>query len=591
MLVCEVSTKFGLYTLMTILETHTEFAPAEQRVLLVSTHTPDPEAHNRLLDLARTSPKVSAMFARVLSLNDLLSPLHPTQWKPSQSDLDNLAMQSILRAVFGAAPGEQVDLMMESVQTPPSNTLARIMSGSDIHIYSDGLMTYGPIRFALPHAVGSRIRGLYYMDFIPGLKPCLLREFAVPCHPIPPARLRATLEAMSEISKQDLNAEGLDGAPVFMGQYLSGLGLCTADEEVDLYVRALNICAVSERATTVFFKPHPTFSHGLLHALKTSPRLGKFELRILDTAPLMEEFLIHFKPSFIASVFSTGLATARELFGIDAYSFETAAFLEKLTPYENSNRVPAALIYYAFSEVTTRMPSITGINLQQKIDLLAAGMQPKILLHSQAEKQAILLLPEDRLDPIETAARARIEEAELETKIPYLQYAALGLGFRDVQGLAEDVPNEHLAETATASAERPLDKAKRLLAAGNMEEAFFISLKALAETPTSTQHMKILNAAAKKLGGLHLTKCEEVEQNHLEAVRAKQAVEAAPEPAFVTVGNGGDFATDRQRWAFQGTPNLAAEGDTMPVRAKNEVVPSATSPKRTRQPFWDRVLK
>ncbi|MCA0849988.1 alpha-2,8-polysialyltransferase family protein [Salipiger thiooxidans] len=537
MLVCEISTKFGLYSLMTLLGQDDTLPPAAERVLLVSTHTPDPEARDALLEFARTSPHVAKTFSKVLSLNAILAPQHPTQWKPPADELDALAIQSMLRAIFGAAPDERVDLMMESIQTPPSNTLARIMTGSDVYLYSDGLMTYGPTRFELPYPVASRIRRLYYMDFVPGLKPSLLREYGVETRAVAPAALRETLEALSTVTKADLDADGLDGAPVFLGQYLSGLNLCTPEEEVELYAQALNICSLLNKGNgdTVFFKPHPTFSTGLLHALKTSPRLRNFDLRILDTGPLMEEFLMHYRPAFIASVFSTGLATAREMFGIEAYSYDTLPFLQRLKPYENSNRVPAALIHYGFPEIASRRAELPLETLQAKIDLLSAGMQPKLLARTEAEKAALLALPEEPEDPIESAARARIAKLDSLDHASFRQCAIRG---RRVEA-SKLYPEVQIPAPVTVSApvpaarpaERPLDKAERLLAEGDAAEAFFISFKALRKTPGSTRHMKVLGAASETLGGLYRRQYDEIRPLHEAALAATGQVPAPAAPA------------------------------------------------------------
>ena len=50
------------------------------------------------------------------------------------------------------------------------------------------------------------------------------------------------------------------------------------------------------------------------------------------------------------SCFSTGLATARYLLGIEAVAVGTADLLASLKPYENSNRVPLVLAEALFAD-------------------------------------------------------------------------------------------------------------------------------------------------------------------------------------------------------------------------------------------------
>jgi hypothetical protein len=349
----------------------------------------------------------------------------------------------------------------------------------------------------------------------------------------------------------------LDGAPVFLGQYLSGLELCTPLEEVKLYARALTLCSRVSGAKKVFFKPHPTFSTGLVHMVKNALQSASFELKILDSGTLMEEYLLYYRPAFLSSVFSTGLASAREIFGIDAYYFDTDAFIQKLKPYANSNRVPAALIRYGFPEIVVRSETMPLERLQEKLDLLAGGMQPKLLLRSLADKDALLGLPVDLDDEIEVGAREQIRKHIPPAAVDYSRCAVLELDLHASPLYAGVEPVDVPANVEEE--ERPAAKSERLFGEGKFEEAFFVSYAALKNTPMSTRHMRLLESSSEQLGGLFKHQCELIRPLHLQAVSEKEAAEALKleqsgetqpleQPAEAEKGGGGSVWSGFQKW-------------------------------------------
>ena len=78
------------------------------------------------------------------------------------------------------------------------------------------------------------------------------------------------------------------------------------------------------------------------------------------------------------------------------------------------------------------------------------------------------------------------------------------------------------APAPQARGARALDKAERLLAEGQAAEAFEISYQALENTPTSSRHMKIIETAAKSLGGRYRERCDRIRPQHEAAVREKK---------------------------------------------------------------------
>lgn len=143
------------------------------RVLLVSNNAAIPEV-TPALDEAPGFAALRDRFDRVLSWNEIIAPLHPSDWKPRSIETPMLGR--LLRDLVGE-PGE---LVLESIAVPPSRTLAGLVKDCPITVYSDGLMSYGPTRDPLPREIAGRITRLLHLDLVPGLAPLLLAEHGVP---------------------------------------------------------------------------------------------------------------------------------------------------------------------------------------------------------------------------------------------------------------------------------------------------------------------------------------------------------------------------------------------------------------------------
>ena len=118
---------------------------------------------------------------------------------------------------------------MESIQVAPALTVAQLFTDAPVHVYADGLMSYGPTRNKIDPLVGTRVRRLLHLDLVPGLTPRLLTEFDVPAELVP---TEAFLKVMGELtsSVQDLPVLP-DNSALLLGQYLSALGILSPEEE------------------------------------------------------------------------------------------------------------------------------------------------------------------------------------------------------------------------------------------------------------------------------------------------------------------------------------------------------------------------
>ncbi|MEU6413218.1 polysialyltransferase family glycosyltransferase [Microbispora sp. NPDC046933] len=300
------------------------------RVLLVSNNAAIPEV-TPALDEAPGFAALRDRFDRVLSWNEIIAPLHPSDWKPRSIETPMLGR--LLRDLIGE-PGE---LVLESIAVPPSRTLAGLVKDCPITVYSDGLMSYGPTRDPLPQEIAGRITRLLHLDLVPGLAPLLLAEHGVPAEALTDAAFTRVTGRVAEAAEAAPRAEA-----VILGQYLSALGLVTAAEEAGLHERMLRGLAARGHRT-VLFKPHP--AAGRRHARELRPVAAELGVDLLvasETTPAEACFAAH-RPELVAGCFSTALVTARRLFGLPVAVTGTDLVLERLTPYENSNRIPVTI--------------------------------------------------------------------------------------------------------------------------------------------------------------------------------------------------------------------------------------------------------
>ena len=155
----QVSTLYGAATLAAALDAG-RFGPGQDshRVLLVSNNAAIPETALRLEEM-RGYGDIAARFDSVVDWNDAISPHHPSGWGPRSEETE--LWQRAFRLAWGIDPEGPVDLAVESIQVNPARALAAIFSESAVHVYADGLMSYGPTRnkvpavHRLPHPAGA----------------------------------------------------------------------------------------------------------------------------------------------------------------------------------------------------------------------------------------------------------------------------------------------------------------------------------------------------------------------------------------------------------------------------------------------------
>ncbi|MCC5033019.1 alpha-2,8-polysialyltransferase family protein [Streptomyces sp. WAC 00631] len=360
----QVSTLYGAATLVAALE-EGQFGPREdvRRVLLVSHNAAVPETAVRLTEM-RGWDRLAARFDDIVDWNAAIRPHHPSTWSPAANDAE--IWQRLFRHSWRLGDGP-VELAVESVQVSPARALATIFAESTVDVYADGLMSYGPTRNPLPGPLARRIRRLLHPDLVPGLRPLLLSEYGVPAELVPTEALKKVIE---EIGGPEAGAgtepgpgsgEGAaaavagataPGAPtaVLLGQYLAALDILTPAEEEALHERMLRGAAAAGHRS-VLFKPHPTAPARYSRALEKAAAEAGVRLTVSGTPMLAEELFRSGELRLVVGCFSTAMFTAAVCYGVPVARVGTDLLLERIAPYENSNRVPLTITDHLIPEI------------------------------------------------------------------------------------------------------------------------------------------------------------------------------------------------------------------------------------------------
>ncbi|MFD8096247.1 polysialyltransferase family glycosyltransferase [Streptomyces malaysiensis] len=337
------STLYGAATLAAAIDAG-GVGPADRRLLLVSNNAATPET-TPPVDEMPGFERLRGRFDRVLSWNEAISPFHPGGWAPRPDDAP--LWERHLRLLWNLGD-DNVELVLESIQVNPAMAIANVFQGAPIDVYADGLMSYGPTRNKLDPLIGTRIRRLLHLDLVPGLRPLLLTEFGVEPEILPTEVFTKVLAEVADAAPRSVASASEriavgSGPAMMLGQYLSALDILTPQEEEELHVRMLR-GAVALGHRTVVFKPHPTAPARWSRMLeKKAAELGA-ELTVMDTPVLAEVLYQRMRPALVIGCFSTALLTADVFYGLPVAKIGTDVLLERLTPYQNSNRMPVTIV-------------------------------------------------------------------------------------------------------------------------------------------------------------------------------------------------------------------------------------------------------
>ncbi|MDT4913131.1 MAG: hypothetical protein QOC66_2259 [Pseudonocardiales bacterium] len=327
------STLFGAMSLAAAIDAGMFGERSEPRLLIVSNNTNIPEISDGFERSAGFEPLLHR-FDEIVRWNDVIAPLHPSDWVPSAAEVP--MMSRLMRGHLGL--DEPVtELVVESIAVAPARTIGMLLRECPVTVYSDGLMSYGPTRDELPPDIGRRTTRLLHLDLLPSVTPLLLRENDVATEAIPES---AFLKVVAELPGPPVDA-GPD--PMIVGQYLAPLGILTLDEELRLHADMLEALAARGHRR-VIFKPHPAAGRAHVQPLQEAAARSGVELTVADDGLPAEVWFAAGHPALVVSCFSTALFTAARYFGLATATMGTELVLNRVTPYENSNRVPATIV-------------------------------------------------------------------------------------------------------------------------------------------------------------------------------------------------------------------------------------------------------
>lgn len=366
-----------------------------------------------------------ARFDRIEPLDELIMPRHPRSWEPKAADLPLL--ERLFTRAWRLDP-DDIDLFVQSPQVAPARTLMALFPRARITIVGDGLMTYSPMRVRIPHPIAARIERVVHADVVPGVRPLVASPGATVV-PVPP-------EPFAMVLRETDTGEFFESLPVaddtstvlVLGQYLSALGLMSAAEEIDLQKRLIDRAA-RWRPQHIVFKPHPAAPPLVTAAVKARANthgIDFIEYRGALAAELLAERL---DAVAVVAGFSTALPTVRALFGRQIGSAGNDTVLRALTPFENSNRIPAVLV-----DALTRedSPYADPSRLQLLIDAVGYAMQPEIAGHLRDRAEELLrgldAVERDRYFTPRRLAELRLPGAPVESIVRRALRPAGGVG-------------------------------------------------------------------------------------------------------------------------------------------------------------------
>ncbi|MCZ0987335.1 alpha-2,8-polysialyltransferase family protein [Streptomyces diastatochromogenes] len=383
----QASTLYGTATLAAALDSGC-FGPAGRRILLVCNNAATPETTPGLDEMPGFE-RLRERFDDVISYNETIFPFHPGGWAPRVDDMP--LWERYLRHEWHLGD-DDVELAVESIQVNPSLALAQIFTGAPVTVYADGLMSYGPTRNKIDPLVGTRVDRVLHLDLVPGLKPLLLTEFGVPGEIVP---TQAFTKVLAELAPLGDDLPEVEEPALLLGQYLSALDILTAEQEENLHVRMLK-GAVQLGHTKVVFKPHPSAPARFTRSLEQEAEKLEVELTVLDTPVLAEVVYQRMRPALVVGCFSTALLTASALYGLPVARVGTDLLLERLTPFENSNRIPVTVVDALLPElsngeaVTEQREGMDVAALGALVRAVGFAMQPKILPRLREETERYL---------------------------------------------------------------------------------------------------------------------------------------------------------------------------------------------------------
>ncbi|MEV7914057.1 polysialyltransferase family glycosyltransferase [Streptomyces griseus] len=313
------------------------FTEPDRRILLLSRTGPAPEAGADVSE-SHGFERLRARFDEVLSWNDAIFPFHPDGWLPRADDAP--LWERHFRRAWGLGE-EPLELVVDSPHAGPARALTQVFAGTPVAVYAEGPGAYGPTGEKIPPLTGTRVRRLLHADLVARVRPLLLGECGVEPQTVP---VGAITKVVGELADADVALPAVEAPALLLGQDLAGAGLIPAAEEAGLRLEMVRGAAALGH-TRLVFAPDPYAPwENPAALLAEADRLG-VELTVLDTTrPVPADVLLHrLRPALVVGCTSAALFGAARFHGLPVATVGTGLLLERLTPYENAERIPATL--------------------------------------------------------------------------------------------------------------------------------------------------------------------------------------------------------------------------------------------------------
>jgi hypothetical protein len=139
----------------------------------------------------------------------------------------------------------------------------------------------------------------------------------------------------------------------------------------------------------VVFKPHPSAPLAHRVRLEQVAAAHGVDLRFAVTPELAEALFARDAVELVVGCFSTALLTARVGYGIPVARFGTEVLLERLTPFQNSNRIPVTIVDAIVPDLGTGTAALPDTGPPELLDQLVVAvgyaMQPTLLASRRDE--------------------------------------------------------------------------------------------------------------------------------------------------------------------------------------------------------------
>lgn len=342
------------------------FDSSIEKVLLLA----DPTMYNEIVNEAykKYISENSDVFDKKYYINEIF------EYKNINQNFDNIKLASFLESQ-GVSIGDVNYLLIGLLSTAFYVNITKLFYNSKIRIYSDGMMSFGPLRGDVyENNLAARIDKIYYEDLCGEVVPNYLPE----------------LKIKPELVLCDI--DGINGGAVnnktllIALQSLSYSRILSENEEYEFYVKYIKQIVRIFHGYKVYVLPHPNNSSELLNGMSIDG------VEILDNKYSGEEYIKKFGITFVTSCFSTLMFRAKKM-GASCFSFGVNELLLRLIPYENSNRVPLILSKYYFhqfndiSDVSSQKDFIRNIKeyktnaifLQKILNAVSVLVKPSLI--------------------------------------------------------------------------------------------------------------------------------------------------------------------------------------------------------------------